>query len=326
VKSQINKQWQAELEVSFNGRDSGMVVDDAYITSNLSKYLTLTIGNAKEPFGLEKLTGLKYIPTIERSMATSAFAPGQQPGLGLSGRLYKFTWAMGIFETDDGQDSRRTHALTGRLTFAPWSYRNRVLHFGLAGSSRNFHGGEYKILEAAEVHTSDEIITSAGVRADRVNLLGLEAACIIGPFSLRGEHMTLSVKTENGNNPGYSGYYLSGSYFLTGQSYEYKEGTFRGWKSQRSINISEHSPDRRPVVMNKRDRDDALELVIRYSVLDAEHGNTGVWAANLTAGINYYINKKTRFMVNYIHTDLAGNLRYHEDKAKAISLRMQYAF
>ena len=78
--------------------------------------------------------------------------------------------------------------------------------------------------------------------------------------------------------------------------------------------------------MNRRDREDALELVIRYSVLDAEHDHTGVRAANLTAGINYYINKKTRFMVNYIHTDLAGNLRYHEDKAKAISLRMQYAF
>ncbi|MEW6381132.1 MAG: porin [bacterium] len=324
VKSKLNKDWQAEMKVSFsNDEEPATEIEDAYMEFSGWDHGDLIIGQAKEPFGLEGLASSEDTITIERSMATSAFAPGRNPGLRLSGAIRKFTWAAGVYEALDREDKRDTYALTGRLTIAPWQHKTRVLHLGLAGSVRDFGGEKYQIQERAEVHAAEKSVTGIETLADKVNLMGLEAAWVSGPISLQAEYMAVSVEADIGDDAAYKGYYLLGSYCLTGESRAYKKGTFDSIKP--------------------RARYGAFELVVRSSVLDAsiplsskiplpasgrennDHSRAGVKAASLTLGMNYYFNRQVRLMLNSIHTNLSGNVSKDEDNASAVSFRAQYS-
>ena len=314
LKSKLNRDWQAKLEVIFNDEgDPASEIDDAYIKFTGWNNASLTIGKDKEPFGLEELTSSEDITPIERSMATHAFAPGRQPGLGLSGDTKQFTWAIGVYKAIDRGDKGDTCALTGRLTFTPWQHKKNVLHLGIAGSSIDYSGEVYEIKERAEVHTAKKIVVSAKTLADKVNLLGLEAAWVIGPFSLQAEYMAASVKADISRDVTYAGYYLQGSYFLTGESRPFKKGTFERIKP-----ATQHG---------------ALEIMSRYSVLDAGDGDTendprnsaGVKAANVTLGMNYYLSEQVRLTANYIKTKLSGDVKGDKDSADALSFRVQYS-
>jgi len=314
LKSKLNRDWQAKLKVSFNDEgDTASEIDDAYMKFTGWSDACLTIGKAKEPFGLEELTSSEDVTTIERSMATHAFAPGRNPGLGLSGDISHLTWAIGVYKAMDRDDKGDTYALTSRLTFVPWQHKRNLLHVGVAGSVRDYGGEKYGIEDHAEVHAAEKIVTSVKTLADKVSLLGFEAAWVNGPFSLQTEYMTASMRADIGHDATYAGYYFQGSYFLTGESRQYKKGAF----------------DR----IKPGARYGALELVSRYSVLDAEDNNTdqdphnsaGVKAANLTFGVNYYISEQVRLAANYIKTRLTGGIKDDRDSANAISFRAQYS-
>jgi len=314
LKNKLNADWQAKLKVTFNNEgDPASEIDDAYIKFTGWNDGDLTIGKTKEPFGLEELTSSEDVTTIERSMTTHAFAPGRNPGLGLSGDISQFTWAIGVYKAIDRKAKGDTYALTSRLTCALWQHKRSVLHLGIAGSVRDYGGEKYGIEERAEVHTAEKSVTSVKTLADKVTLLGLETAWVNGPFSLQAEYMTASMKAYIGRNATYAGYYLQGSYFLTGESRQYKKGTFGRIKPKAQYG--------------------ALELMSRYSVLDAGDNNTdndprnstGVKAANFTFGVNYYINEQVRLATNYIKTKLTGDIKDDRDSASAISFRAQYS-
>ena len=306
LTSKFDKDWQVKLQVSFDNEDSATKVGDAYITFSGWKYATLTIGQTKEPFGLEELTGSTCITLVERTMVSSAFAPGHHVGLGISGHQRPFSWAIGVYEAADLENKRDTYALTGRFVFAPWGGGNRVLHIGIAGSVRDFDGEEYEIQESAEVHTAEEIVKSNTIPADEVQLLDTEFAWVRGPFSLQAEYMTAIIKASADDDAAYIGYYLQGSYFFTGESRPYKKGAFKRLKPINTYG--------------------ALEMVVRYSFLDAEDNRKGVRAENYTIGANYYLNNRARLMINYIKTTLTDGVSGQEGKAEAISSRIQYSF
>lgn len=306
IKNKFKKDWEAELQLTFDDGTSAPDIGDAYIAFIGWDDITLTIGQTKEPFGLEELTSSNNITFIERSMATSVFAPGYHPGLGLSWHRKPFIWAIGVYEAADHENKRDTYALTGRFVLTTWENKKNVLHVGIDGSVRDFCREVYKIEERAEVHTAEEIVRSFGTQADEVQLLGLEFALVFGPFSLQAEHMSSMIKASVGTNAAYAGYYIQGSYFLTGETRPYKNGTFKQIKPLNTYG--------------------ALELVSRYSFLDAEDNNKGVRVSNFTLGVNYYLNKWIRLKTNYIKTKLIDGVSEVEGKADAISFRIQYAF
>ena len=97
---------------------------------------------------------------------------------------------------------------------------------------------------------------------------------------------------------------MQSSYFLTGESRSYEKGRFG--------KIKPHA------------KSGAYELLARYSVLDAQDNNAGVEATNITLGINYYMNKQTRLMANYINTELSE--KDSDENGNALSFRIQYSF
>ena len=304
VINKLNKDWKTELQFDFEGKNEKLSIADANIKYTGWNDLKLTIGKAKEPFGLEKLTSSSYLTMIEESMATDAFVPSRNLGISLSGDTHRLGWTLGLYDIDNNDTEHNPYAVTGRLTYAPWHQHDNLLHLGIAGSIRDFDGEKYKIDERAEVHLADKIVTSAKTAANQVSLLGLEVAGVKGPFSLQAEYMLADINTEAAANVNYAGYYLQGSYFLTGESRSYDQGEFGKIKPRAQAG--------------------AWELTTRYSVLDAQDNDSGVKATNVTIGINYYVNQQIRLMVNSINTKLTKAVS--SDTGNAFSFRLQYDF
>jgi phosphate-selective porin OprO/OprP len=80
------------------------------------------------------------------------------------------------------------------------------------------------------------------------------------------------------DEPDFSGYYIYGSWFITGESRAYKGGKFARTKAS-----------------------NAWEVALRYSSIDLEDGDIGGGEEeNWTVGLNYYVNPYLRFMLNYV--------------------------
>ena len=74
----------------------------------------------------------------------------------------------------------------------------------------------------------------------------------------------------------------------------------------------------------------AWEVFARMSNFDATNNNQGTEVDVVTLGVNYYLNKKIKFMGNYLFSDVSGSgasaLVGEHDSGNAMTLRVQYLF
>jgi phosphate-selective porin OprO and OprP len=304
VTSQLNKHWKAKLQINFDEKKQSDI-KDAYI-QNKGSMVTTTIGKHKEPMGLEELTSSKYITTIERAMVTDALAPSRSVGVSWKGNIDNLLLQGGVFRStkDSNNSKKETYALTGRAVYTPVKEVGNIVHLGLSISQRNLGGNRYKFSERAEIHTADKIVSSATIDADSMTILGLEAALVKGAFSVQAEYLSANIAANSGADGSFDGYYVLGSYFLTGESRAYKAGQFAKVKPNAN--------------------NGAWELVARYSNLDGRDNGEGVLGKNLTLGVNYYLSASMRFMLNYLNTDLTSNVVLAQNSGNGISARFQY--
>ena len=210
------------------------------------------------------------------------------------------TWALGgVRDTDQfgfgfGPDSQ--YNLTGRLTGLPWyaAQGRRLLHVGLSYSHRFRANDAVRFRQRPEANLSPvRFVDTESVVADGVDLINPELAMVLGPFSLQGEYTRALVNAAQGSDPDFGGFYVYGTYFLTGEHriYKPKAGVF----------------DR---VVPKRNFDGkggpgAWEVGVRYSLLDLDDaGVSGGELSGLTGAVNWYPNPNTRVMLNYVLADL----------------------
>ncbi|MCK5718026.1 MAG: hypothetical protein KAH77_11100, partial [Thiomargarita sp.] len=299
LKSSFGSDWAAKLNIEFNDQKKEVKLLDSYLKYKAWEFGDITIGKAKEPFGLEVLNSNKYINMIERSMASIAFGPSYSYGIKISDQIGTATYAGGVYIAEQEADNKETYAWTGRVTYAPRLTEESFIHFGLAGSYRDIT--EYHIEQTAEVHTAEKIITSELLEeVNDVTLLGIETAVVVNSFSLQAEYMQAAIDSDV-DDVTYHGYYIQTDYFLTGESRAYKQGHFTAIQDIKG----------------------AWQLLARLSVLDAYDNNIGIKAENMTLGINYYANTSVRISANYIRTDIKGS---KDDDGQALSFRFQYIF
>ncbi|MCL4218842.1 MAG: hypothetical protein KJ052_17805, partial [Candidatus Hydrogenedentes bacterium] len=243
--------------------------------------MSFRAGHYREPFSLEELTPIPYRTFVERSLA-NVFVPSRNAGLQLSDALLgepkkeRLTWAVGAFkDTDDwpsGNDSDEDqgYQITGRVTGLPWYSDDgrKLLHLGVAYSLRNPDGArvnygvrpesrlaQFRYIDPDNLPQSFRL---RDARADDVDLLGLEAATVLGPFSLQGEYIRSDVETTFGGDLAFDGYYVQASYFLTGENRPYRNdrGSFDRVIPERNFN------------WKMRDGWGAWEVTARYSSVD----------------------------------------------------------
>lgn len=291
VEGTVFSGWDYEFEIDFSNSEAD--VKDAYLTYNRFWPARITFGQFKEPFSLEELTTSKYITFMERALPNE-LAPGRSIGAGL--RVPRETWtaAVGLFgegvadDVDDEGDEG--WAVTGRLTYSPIHSETRILHVGAAASYREPDSEKkVKFNVRPESHITDLKYADTGKmkNVDSLVRYGAEAAGVLGPLSLQGEYLLAEINSSHGfEDARFHGWYIYGSWFLTGESRPYKEkkGVFGRVKPRSSKG--------------------AVEAAIRYSTIDLSDASiTGGETSNITFGLNWYINPQLRFMANYILID-----------------------
>lgn len=308
--------------VDFAGGDADF--RDMYITVNeFAGPLYVQLGQFFAPHGLETQTSSNTMAFVERSPLDGlSIARASGIATGSSFADGNGTWKFAVVNrnTDSDGDAASGHweaALRGTYRFDLGESDNSFMHLGAGithGSSRSglsFDGG-------AGVARGADLVALAGISADDIQRINLEWAGVFGPFSVQAEYRTVDLGGEGGaDDTTLDGAYVQASWFATDDVRPYKNGLFAG--------VEPRSP-----WSGWGNGTGALEFVARYSFVDfsdspAAAGATDVEGDLITLGANWYLNRSTRFMLNY-------NLAESEDDdgtttdRDSIVLRTQFTF
>ena len=294
LKTQWSDNWKSKFQLDVS---DGVDVKYAYIHYQGWQWLEVTVGQFKEPFGLETQSGSRNLSMIERSIVSNSLAPGRNTGLMISGQQSSVNWQLGYFQDDNPEKS---NAVTGRLAWAPLNDKHNLVHLGLAISERSLHGEEFRINQSFEVNGADSLFEGDLFNAEQNSLIGAELAWRYKGLLTTAEWQQTEVLSTTGENYEYQGGYLQLSYLFSGEQRKYSQGNLGKVKS-----------------------DNDWEITSRYSRLDLLNENES--AQTFSLGVNYYLNKETKLMMGYTQAEhFIDNIS--QGKGDALSFRVQYSF
>jgi phosphate-selective porin OprO/OprP len=202
--------------------------------------------------------------------------------------------------------------VNGRVGGTPWfASKTKFLHVGTSGSfmqlNNNYDStGKFKnggiafgngignnvdrtnILNTGAL-TSGTRDASTATEADNVTRFGAESAVVYGPFSAQTEYLRVDVSGRGYKDEALDGYYGYATYFLTGESRNYKAKTG---------NWDRIKPNRN---FDMKGGLGAWELAAGYDYMNLNSGIIkGGTASTAKVGINWYVNPRVRVMANYI--------------------------
>jgi phosphate-selective porin OprO/OprP len=286
--------FKASVEIASN--PVSLDVKDFYLLYTGLSWGSVVFGNRKEPFSLEKTISSRYTTLMEKALPVVALAPGRNVGVTL-GSLWdkRTTLTVGIFGQGFEQDGLRASgtALTGRATHLLVDRGTHLFHLGLSGSYRHVGSTDsIQFRSRPEVGITENYMADTGdvINAIDVPRAGLELAYVDGPFSVQSEAIGAWVTRGNGGKRlFFSGWYVHGGWFLTGESRPYERGSAR---------LGQVSP----LLPVDRGGKGAWEMALRLSRVDLTDDNViGGEESNLTIGLNWYLSSTMRMMANYVN-------------------------
>jgi phosphate-selective porin OprO/OprP len=260
--------------------------------------LTLSVGKQKEPISMERLMGLAYLPMQERAAFIDALLPSRNHGVVLSGATASdnVSWAVGAFNNwiDTGESFGNTsNQFVGRVTWAPAVFQNEsnLFHIGL-GLRHSDLKQTVNVLRTPEFNNAPRYIDTGPISADDQMTYSLEAYWRNGPYWLGFEYIGTDVDSPQSGNPFFSGYHVTGSWAITGESRAYRKRS----------GVFDPLPVSRPVNQGGWG---TVELAFRYSNTDLtdgaiDGGEMDIWSL----GVNWWFTRWAQFGPNYRHISL----------------------
>ena len=194
IKGNVSKYWGFKAQANLDGDGGDDNFEDLYLQyTGFGKGAVVTIGNSKQPYGLEEVTSSKDISFLERAAITELFAVGRQEGVKVSGALGNNQYyGIGAYLSDD-DDSDDELGFTARYSIAPVKTDRSVVHLGLG----------YSTIEETDA-------------------FNLEVAATSGSFHVQAEYYDGEFNDEDAD-----GFYVQAGYILTGETRPYKGGKFK---------------------------------------------------------------------------------------------------
>ncbi|MBU1332511.1 MAG: porin [Gammaproteobacteria bacterium] len=343
-----------DFEYTFNRNFGDSGTDDDWNEASISytgfKPVTLTIGRMNPTFGLEEAVTSKWITAIERSAIydLASWVNDHMNGEGVRlrttlgdvfhGEIGAYRQNLGddneFFQNEDGENN---HAFVMRGVFAPIVEADQVLHFGLNYATRDVEEGyRERIRSRLSVRgtTEDTVNGNRGTYGDAFldgddSAYSLEAAYMMGPFSVQGEYLSRTAEGSealNGNDKDLeaSGYNVQLAYTLTGESRSYKidGGKFDKIKpNDKQLGAWEVFYRYDNITVDETPRLPA-GAVAGLTVDSIDAG-----AKVHTLGVNWYVNEAVKISANYLKASADDIENANgDDDGDAISLRAQYVF
>jgi len=362
MKAKYKEFYEAEInaDIATGGNTSvtNTVWDVAYFNVAWWKQAQFRFGLFKMPMNLEELTSSNNIDFMERSYVNQ-LSPTKELGVMLHGvPMTGVTYALAASngaaknaETDIREDSKD---VIGRVTanFAEiMDNKDMVMHAGASFSKGDLPQGTVGVNGRTEARGATffraPVLNNTTFESIDRSRFGLEGALAFNQFKIQSEWM----KQNNDFSTNVRSYdldtkawYAEALWAITGEKYSsnYKNGAFGAIKP-----TNDFDP--------KTFKGGAWEIGLRYSKFDASDYDTagigqgvgtdanittkagGFSEANAyTAGLKFYPNSNTRFMLNYVRTnftDVIGGTtggivinNKRVDDEQAIIARAQWMF
>ena len=250
----------------------------------------LTVGKMKETFGYEMVGDSGNLPQQERVL--TPFFVSRSIGAKLSHVLanQRMTMSVGVYDdglvSSDSLDESGTD-VTARLTGLAWDQEDgkRFLHLGLAGRYASAEHGTLIYKGRPESNVADNYVDTGNFPGDHAAHLGLEALWNEGPFSLLAEYDRAWVDAPTVGDPQFSGYYITASWILTGETRPY----------DRTVGYARR--------VMPEGRWGAPELVARFLHVDLDGGEIQGGKFDKTyLGINWWATRRWKVGFGWGHT------------------------
>lgn len=317
ISGDLTEEMDYRLEFDF-GTAIPLFMDNWINFSEVPGLGNLRIGRFREPFGMTELSSIREIPFVERP-AIFAFSPFRQTGVGFYDHSAdeRVTWSFSGYRFPSDNFGGNVGDSGG------WGMAGRVTMLALENErdARRIHiGGNYsfndpsddvmrfatppgiQVVESTAGHLVAPVdgvppfVDTGAMAVQHANHFGVEMAGQCENLVVQSEARWVNVEMLDGTSQTFPGAYAHARYLLTGERLPYKRkgGVFGGITPDDEFRFSSGGLG-------------AWELAARWSYIDLN--GTGIPGPgrrmhDYSFGVNWYMNRLTRFQFNYIRAYL----------------------
>jgi phosphate-selective porin OprO/OprP len=294
---------------------------DAYAEIRELPFGTLRMGQFRVPLSVERVTSANDLTFIERGLP-QAFNPARELGIMAMNSTpnYFFTWYSDLSTqqaTAEGEQFGKAGRVdyTQRIVFLPWydepSEGRYLFHVGgayLYSNTRNsnvqYGSAPEAVLQYADtVNVIPNFVDTGSILARDTNTVQAEASTVLGPLSFQAEYYGVFVNPTVNPLAGqkdlfFSGWYVFGSYFLTGEHRVYNRTQAIYTSVTPFTNFFRVRGADRGILTGLG----AWEVAVRFSQLNlSDRYIQGGRLNDVTCGLNWYLTRQMKVMANYIY-------------------------
>jgi phosphate-selective porin OprO/OprP len=314
------------------------VVQDAYLDAHFLPWLSLRAGKFKAPVGLERLQSARDLIFVERALPND-LVPNREIGAALHGEFLKgvLGYEAGVFNGapdggSDDADENDSKDVAGRIFVQPFKLSEleplQGLGVGLAATTGHEDGAApaYKTIGQQTFFTFNSGTTASGNR----NRISPQGYYYWGPFGFLGEYVISSEDISRGalrKRLANTAWQAAASYVLTGE-----KASYSGVVPKRPFSLSEHHwgafelAARASQLTVDSDAFNNFGTAARPNTL-ADRTKSAREATSWGVGLNWYLNRDFKFMLDYDQTRFEGGAAHgNRDAEHAILSRLQVVF
>jgi phosphate-selective porin OprO and OprP len=311
------------LELGGAGTEGPTRINDAWIAYTGFAPFTLVVGAFSPPANMDDSTSPEDLPFIERASVSelSRSLGGADGRIGVGIRASGARWMNALTLTtrtvNDPEVFDVQLAAVARAGFLVASGTTHNVHVGASGTYVFTPADQgpaatvrhpLRFRDRPEIRVdSTRLIDTGTIDAAHASVFGVEFGANWKNFYMQGEHFWFDVERSAPttlDDPSFTGYYLQGSWLLSGESRRYNPATG-----------SFQNP--RPMApFSSAGGFGAWEIAARYSRmnLNFDEGLAGTAAipgsvrggdqSIVTLGVNWYVNANFKVMMNYLLIDV----------------------
>jgi phosphate-selective porin OprO and OprP len=287
---------------------------------NVPLFNRVRIGNQVKPIGMTNNTYQGFLPFMERGDNMDGFYgpfdEGFDPGISSIGwtASERIAWRYGVYRPLKNAFAVgiNNYTVGGRITALPVYADDgaRLLHVGFGSSQGSLVNDEFRIrarpaLRNGPGYSVPVVVDTGTLPGKSQYLIGPELAAVCGPLTFQAEwagQFFTDARDSFGVDRGtvcFHGGYAQVLFFLTGehQDYETKEGVFGRVVPRNPLRLGRGSGG----------GIGAWQIGCRWSCLDlTDQSINGGRIADLTVGLNWFLNSNMKMQLNYLLADRDG--------------------